>query len=161
MNSHCIPAGTGAVVRRWARTGLAVLLVTAGSATLQAGDAWTFEQALRFAATNSPDARIAAQRIASAEASMRQADAAWWPTVRAGASYGYTDNPMRAFGAILNQQEFSPSLNFNDVPGVDNLNVTGGLLVPLGVGPGTPVPGSGGPVGPNPVPASSVSVSLI
>lgn len=138
MNPLRNPIGTGGAVRRWARAGIAALLTTAGAAAVRAGDAWTFEQALRFASTNSPDARIAAQRIASAEASMRQADAAWWPTVRAGASYGYTDNPMRAFGAILNQRQFSPTLDFNDVPGADNLNVRGGVVVPLYSGGRTP-----------------------
>ena len=41
---------------------------------------------------------------------------------------------MLAFGSILNQRAYSSSLNFNDVPGVDDLNARGLLTVPLYAG---------------------------
>jgi outer membrane protein TolC len=50
------------------------------------------------------------------------------------ASYQRTDNPMMVFGLILNQRAFSPALNFNDVPTVDNLNARATLTYPLYAG---------------------------
>jgi outer membrane protein TolC len=41
---------------------------------------------------------------------------------------------MQVFGSILNQRSYSSSLNFNDVPGVDNLNARGMVTVPLYAG---------------------------
>jgi outer membrane protein TolC len=41
---------------------------------------------------------------------------------------------MQVFGNILNQRAFSSSLNFNDVPDVDDLNTRGLLTVPLYAG---------------------------
>jgi outer membrane protein TolC len=41
---------------------------------------------------------------------------------------------MLAFGSILNQRSYSSSLNFNDVPDVDNLNARGIVTVPLYAG---------------------------
>jgi outer membrane protein TolC len=105
--------------------------VCAAALAASGAEPWTFERVLRHALTNSPDARIALHRIAAAEGAARQADAALWPTVQLESSYAYTDNPMRAFGAILNQRQFSPFLDFNDVPGADNFNVRAGLVYPL------------------------------
>lgn len=99
-----------------------------------AGEPWSFERALDQALTNSPDARIARQRIAVARAGIAQADAAVWPRVQFQSSYTRTDNPMLAFGSILNQRAFAPTLDFNDVPDTDNLNVRGVVTVPLYAG---------------------------
>ena len=41
---------------------------------------------------------------------------------------------MMAFGSILNQRAYSSSLNFNDVPTVDDLNARGLVTVPLYAG---------------------------
>jgi outer membrane protein TolC len=41
---------------------------------------------------------------------------------------------MQVFGSILNQQAYSPALDFNDVPDVDNLNVKGLATLPLYTG---------------------------
>jgi outer membrane protein TolC len=41
---------------------------------------------------------------------------------------------MLAFGSILNQRSYSSSLNFNDVPGMDDLNAQGMITVPLYAG---------------------------
>lgn len=112
---------------------LLLLLLVAGP-VCRAATPWTFEQAIGFAATNSPDARIAQQRIAAARAGIDQANAAVWPKLQFQSSYAWTDNPMMAFGAILNQRSFSPGLDFNNVPATDNLNVRGVLTAPLYAG---------------------------
>jgi outer membrane protein TolC len=41
---------------------------------------------------------------------------------------------MTAFGSILNQRSYSSSLNFNDVPGMDDLSAQGMITVPLYAG---------------------------
>jgi outer membrane protein TolC len=122
--------------RAWLRRSVSAILAAASCwfSTAQAAEPWTFEQAVSYALTNSPDARIAQQRIAVARAGIAQADAALWPKLQFQSSYSWTDNPMLAFGAILNQRSFSPSLDFNEVPATDNLNVRGVVTAPLYTG---------------------------
>lgn len=99
-----------------------------------AAEPWTLERALEHAYTNSPDARLARHRIAAAQAGIDQANAAFWPRLQAQSSYTRTDNPMLVFGSVLNQRAYSSSLDFNDVPDVDNLNARGLLTLPLYAG---------------------------
>ncbi|HEV2210147.1 MAG TPA: TolC family protein [Verrucomicrobiae bacterium] len=95
---------------------------------------WTLERALEQAQAHNPDARLARTRIAAAEAGLEQANAAYWPRLQLQSSYTRTDNPMMTFGSILNQRAYSSSLNFNDVPDVDDLNARGLVTVPLYAG---------------------------
>ena len=108
--------------------------IPAGSLIARAAEPWTLERALDYALTHNPDARIAQQRIAAAQAGLEQANSAFWPRLQVQSSYTRTDNPMLAFGSILNQRSYSSSLNFNDVPDVDNLNARGIVTVPLYAG---------------------------
>ena len=108
---------------------LAAMLVTSFAAP--ADDDWTLQRLLDYAFDHNPDARIAQQRIAAAEAGLEQANAAFWPKVTLESSYTRTSNPMLVFGSILNQQSYSPSLDFNDVPAVDNFNVKGVVTMPI------------------------------
>jgi outer membrane protein TolC len=110
------------------------LALGAWALSASAAAPWTLEQALGCALTNSPDARIATHRIAAAQAGLEQANSAFWPRLSFQSGYTGTDNPMLSFGNILNQRSYSPSINFNDVPGTDNLNVRGLLTVPLYTG---------------------------
>jgi outer membrane protein TolC len=97
-----------------------------------AGEPWTLERALEQALNQNPDARLARQRIAAAQAGLEQANAAFWPRLQFQSSYTRTDNPMMVFGSILNQRAYpSAGLNFNDVPEVDDLNTRGLVTVPL------------------------------
>jgi outer membrane protein len=105
----------------------------AGAATEPARP-WTLERALKQVVEQNPEAGLARQRILVAEAGLEQANAAFWPHLQFQSSYMRTDNPMMVFGSILNQRAFSPSLNFNDVPDVDNLNTKGLVTVPLYAG---------------------------
>ncbi len=104
------------------------------SAAAGRAEPWTLERALQQALAGSPEARLARQRIVAAQATLEQANAAFWPRVQLQSSYGATDNPMLAFGNILNQRAFSQSLNFNDVPTVDDFNARGLVTVPLYTG---------------------------
>ena len=70
----------------------------------------------------------------AAQAGLDQANAAFWPRVQLQSSYSASDNPMLAFGSILNQRAYNSSLNFNDVPTVDDLNARGLVTVPLYAG---------------------------
>lgn len=95
---------------------------------------WNLERALHQALTANPDARLAQQRVLAAQAGIEQANAAFWPRLQFQSSYTASDNPMQVFGSILNQRAYSPSLDFNDVPAVDNLNARGLVTVPLYTG---------------------------
>ncbi len=106
-------------------------VVLAWSVSLCAAQPWTLERALQQAFATNPDARIAALRIAAADARLEQANAAFWPRLQFQSSYTWTDNPMTVFGAILNQRVYSSSLDFNHVPEVDNLNTRGLVTLPL------------------------------
>lgn len=98
---------------------------------LNAAESWSLKQALDQVVGENPDARIAEYRIRSSQAQLQQAQATWWPKLNFQSGYLYTDNPVSAFGATLNQRSISPSLDYNDVPATDNLNVRGMLTVPV------------------------------
>ena len=100
----------------------------------QAAEPWTLERSLDQALSHNPDARIARQRIAAAQAGLEQANAAFWPRLQFQSSYTRTDNPMMVFGAILDQRAYSSSLNFDDVPDIDDWNARGLLTFPLYTG---------------------------
>ena len=109
-------------------------MICALALAAHAAEPWTLDQAIRHALTNSPDARIAQHRIAAARAGLSQARAAFSPQLQFQSSYLRTDNPMLAFGSILNQRSFNSTLDFNDVPDVDNANARGLLTLPLYAG---------------------------
>lgn len=96
---------------------------------------WTLQRALSHALTNSPDARIAQQRITAARAVIDQANSALWPQVQFKSTYVRTDNPVMVFGSLLNQKSIDlGTLDFNNVPDVDNLNVRGVVSMPVYTG---------------------------
>jgi len=97
----------------------------------RAGDPWTLEQALDYAFAHNPDARIAEQHIAAAQAGLEQANSAFWPQLQVESNYTRTNNPILAFGSILNQQSYTSSFDFNNAPTIDNFNVKGIVTVPL------------------------------
>ncbi len=109
-------------------------LLLSWSLSALGAEPWTLERALQQALASNPDARLAQQRIVAAQAGLDQANAAFWPRVQFQSSYTGSDNPMLVFGSILNQRAYSSSLNFNDVPTVDDLNTRGLVTVPLYAG---------------------------
>lgn len=102
----------------------------------RATEPWTLEHALDYALAHNPDARIAQQRIAAAQAGIDQANSAYWPQVQVKASYTRTDNPMMVFGDILAQHayDYASPPNFNNLPDMDDANVQGIVTVPLYAG---------------------------
>lgn len=120
----------GIMKRVWSLLGLWLAVGLASSSAAP----WTLEQALQYAATNSPEARLAQHRIAAAQAGLAQSRAAFSPQLQFQSGYVRTDNPLLAFGSFLNQRAVTPGLNFNDVPDQDDLNVKGLLTVPLYAG---------------------------
>jgi len=117
---------------------LLVALLLGMALVVPATEPWTLENAIQYALTNSPDARVAAQRIAAAEAGLKQANSAAWPKLQFQSSYMRTDNPMMVFGSLLNQHSLgkppSDPNDFNNVPDLDNLNAKGLLTLPLYAG---------------------------
>jgi len=104
--------------------------------TVRGAEPWTLERSLEYALAHNPDAQSARLRIAAAQGVLEQANAAFWPRLQFQSSYTGTDNPMLAFGSILNERAYnynSPP-NFNDLPSVDNLNARGLVTVPLYAG---------------------------
>jgi outer membrane protein TolC len=101
-----------------------------------AAEPWTLERALDYAQTHNPDARIAQQRVAAAQAGFEQANSTFWPRLQVQSSYTRTDNPMMVFGDILNQRAYNYSAppNFNNLPNVDDLNARGIVTLPLYAG---------------------------
>jgi outer membrane protein len=117
------------------RSCLYLLLAWVSAASVAgAAEPWTLERALEQALTHNPDTQLARHRIAAAQAGLEQANSAFWPRLQFQSSYTVTDNPMLVFGSILNQKSYSSSLNFNDVPDVDDLNARGLVTVPLYTG---------------------------
>ena len=94
----------------------------------------TLEQALQLLRKNSPDIQMSKKRILQAEAGLAAANSTFWPTVQVGVDYGVTNNSAVAFGSILNQEAFSPTMNFNDVSSVDNLRLRATLNIPIYMG---------------------------
>ena len=114
--------------------GIAALLVAVVGA-LQGAERWELSQAIQCAWTNNPNARLAELRVEAAREVLRQAEAAAWPTLEFQSSYTRTDNPVQVFGAVLNQGELAlNSLDLNDPPVADNLNVRGVAMLPLYTG---------------------------
>jgi outer membrane protein TolC len=109
-------------------------LMLSWSLPVLCAEPWTLERALQQALTSNPDARLAQQRIAAAQAGLEQANAAFWPRLQFQSSYTGSDNPMQVFGSILSQHAYSSTLDFNNVPSVDDLNTRGLVTVPLYAG---------------------------
>jgi outer membrane protein TolC len=111
------------------------LIAAAGMTAASASELWTLERAVSCAMTNSPDARVAEQRIAAAQAGLEQANSAIWPRLQLQSTYLRTDNPVAVFGSLLNQRDFNfGAFDINHPPQADNLNLKGQVTLPLYVG---------------------------
>ncbi len=111
-----------------------ILLALALSTVSVKAETVTFDRAISEALSGNPSAQVAEARLAAAEAVLMQANAAFQPKLSLESSYLRTNQPVSVFGSVLNQRAFSPALNFNDVPDVDNWNARGVLSVPLYAG---------------------------
>jgi outer membrane protein TolC len=112
--------------RRSTATGLlSFLAVLWGLTPLLRAEPWTLDRAVDTALKNSPDARIARERVEGAQAMIDQARAAWYPQLSLQGRYTETNSPMMAFGSILNQRAFNFGLDFNQPGRIDDFNATG------------------------------------
>lgn len=103
---------------------VSLLTVKASAGERETPEAWTPMAAVIFGLNNSPDSKIALQRIESARASQVEAEAVLkHPRLDLSATYGQTNNPIYSFGNILNQGAFSNDIDFNDPGRTDNLNL--------------------------------------
>lgn len=116
-------------VTTWLRFALSIMaFVTYYVTNLPAArgaEPWTLDRAVDTALRNSPDTRIARQRVEGAQAVIEQARAAWLPQASVQGRYLETTSPMMAFGSILNQRAFNFGLDFNHPGRIDDLNATG------------------------------------
>ena len=90
-------------------------------------DIWTARNSVEFSLANSPDSRVALQRMNMATAAVDQAKVGYYPSVDISAQYGQTNNPMYSFGNILNQGTFNSAIDFNDPGRTDDLNLRAGM----------------------------------
>ncbi len=86
---------------------------------------WTLEKAVQFALKSNPDSEITRQRLRAAEADIKAAQSGNYPRLSLQAGYQQTNNPMMAFGSILNQGTFDFGLDFNSPGQIDNFNLRG------------------------------------
>ena len=96
--------------------------------TARHSGSWTPKEAVIFALSNSPDSRIAAQRINAASARRAVAKSSFRPRLNLSAGYDQTNNPMFSFGNILNQGIFDQTIDFNNPGRTDNLNLKAEML---------------------------------
>lgn len=108
--------------------GLGLLLMAFGTPVISA---LTLEEAIREVREASPRAAIARERVAAARAAQREADALRLPAVMLDAGYLQTDQPMRAFGTILNTGRFSETIDFNRPGQVDHFHAAVTATLPL------------------------------
>lgn len=78
-----------------------------------------------------PDASVAAARLLEAQARLRQANAALLPQIAARSSYTVTDRPDMAFISLINHRAYTPAIDANNPPVVDNLNMGVDARVPI------------------------------
>ena len=97
----------------------------AAATVVVAAEPWTLDRAVTYALAHSPDAQVARTRVEGAQALVQQAQSAWYPQLAVSGRYTDTNNPMMAFGSILNQRAFNFGLDFNHPGQIDNLDAAG------------------------------------
>lgn len=98
------------------------LLLTNAPALAQSEEGWTLVELLHAAREASPTAALASARVEAAQAGEDRARAGLWPSLTVSGSYVQTDEPMSAFGAILNQGTFDNTIDFNNPGTIDAFN---------------------------------------
>lgn len=84
--------------------------------------AWSAHEAVRFALANNPDSKVGMQRLIAAQAAIDLERSSQLPQVTLSSQYSQTNAPMYSFGNILNQGEFSQTINFNEPGRTDSLS---------------------------------------
>ncbi|MFY9923725.1 MAG: TolC family protein [Opitutaceae bacterium] len=102
-----------------------LVLASIAIVAVASAEPWTLDRAVAYALEHSPDARIARARVEGAQSLVQQAQSAWYPQLAVSGRYTDTNNPMMAFGSILNQRAFNFGLDFNHPGQIDNLDAAG------------------------------------
>ncbi len=106
------------------RERLAYILAACCAALAGPAPAITLEDCIQTALRENPDMAAAAQRIAAAQAALRQAEAGYYPWLSLNGAYLRTDNPPQAFMMTLNQRQLNmmaPDFDPNDPKDTDNI----------------------------------------
>lgn len=111
-----------------------LLLLLSPAAAFAGPSSLSLGEAMERAARNNARSEQARARVHAAESAVAGARGSFSPTVDVGASYSVTTNPAQTFAHIVNQSAFEPSLDFNDLPAVDDLNLQATLRVPVWMG---------------------------
>lgn len=91
----------------------------------------TLELAITTSQRENPDVAVAAARVQEAQARMRQANAAFLPRVSLASNYTLTDQPAMAFMGLINHGAYTPMIDPNKPPTVDNLNLGATVQIPF------------------------------
>lgn len=113
------------------QAGCLTLFMLGSALWLSGASEWTLEALLRETRTENPEARMAEDRQRRAEALLEQAQSTRLPQVMVNGAYSRTDEPLRAFGAILNTGTFGPDLDFNRPGTADHLHLQLMVVQPL------------------------------
>jgi outer membrane protein len=108
-----------------------ILLTSAAMAGEAIAPPLTLAAAIEASQSQHPNASVALARLAEAQARLRQANAVLLPRLSVGSSYTVTDQPAMAFMGLINHGAYSPTINANEPPTVDNLNLGATIQVPL------------------------------
>lgn len=84
------------------------------------GDAQGLQPFIERALANNPDLTVHHARLAEAEAHLKEATAAFMPRLSARVGYEYTNDPARAFAAVVAQRRFDFGMSINHPGWVDN-----------------------------------------
>ncbi len=117
-------------------TAFALSVTAAAAVTTHTGETWTLSAAMAEARANSPDAEIARERIEAARGTVREAASAWMPHLQLESGYSQTDQPMMAFGTILNTGVFDANIDFNQPGQVDHFHAAATVAYNLYAGGG-------------------------
>jgi outer membrane protein TolC len=113
---------------------ISAIALLAFSLPVTAKENWNLEQAIDYALEHNPSIEIAALQVEQAEATIGQARSGYRPKVEVQSGYMATNQPMMAFGSILNQGAFDFGLDFNKPGTVDDLSLSGRIVYPLYTG---------------------------
>ncbi|MEI6515605.1 MAG: TolC family protein, partial [bacterium] len=99
-------------------------IVLGMAGTLAAGDAGTgvtLDGCIATALKANPDVKSATARVKAAQAAVREASSAYYPSLGLAGNWTRTDNPPQAFFMSLNQRRASLQKDFNNPEDTENL----------------------------------------
>jgi outer membrane protein len=91
----------------------------------------TLNEAILIAVDQNPDVRLAALRIAEAEALVAEGDSTLWPVLRADASYLHADAPSAFLFKTIDARTFVEGTDFNNPGTFHNIETGLSLSYPL------------------------------